>query len=555
MFKQARRRTQTSTATSLPAMTGGWNARDPLPMMKEEYAVVLDNFFPGTGSVDMRRGSALHASGVGSGPVEVLMEYSSGSTRKLLAAGGGGLYDATTPGAATALVLTYQAADWIWTNFRGFLVAANGTDIPFRYDGATVTECIITGSGLSGSNLNYVLAHKSRLFLVEKDTLSFWYLSTNAVQGAALEFDLSGIFRLGGELVALGSWTRDGGSGSDDLLVAITSRGEVAVYQGSDPSSANDWALVGVFRISAPMGRRCLMKYGADLAVLTQDGVLPLSQVLPIDRSSADSRSISDRIKGAFTSAARTYGMGFTWQVHDYPKANWLFVNVPVPSGDVAHQYVMNTLTGAWCRFKGMEAYGWGLLGDDLYYGGDNGYVYRADVGFTDDGATITGDAWGAFSYFGARGRLKQFKLIRPILTTIGNPSIAVGIVTDYDDTVPSGAVTLSSTTPLWDTVYWDESLWASESTIIRDWVGVSAIGTAAAVRLRMTTGGSTVDDSELEYLAKEDGTAILLEDGGLVVAEADPSILSASGSRVLVNDVPIGLNAFDVVYGAGGIV
>lgn len=555
MFKQARRRTQTSTATSLPAMTGGWNARDPLPMMKEEYAVVLDNFFPGTGSVDMRRGSVLHAWGVGSGPVESLMEYSSGGTRKLLAAGSGCLYDATEPGAATALVLTFQASDWIWTNFRGFLVAANGSDIPWRYDGVTVTESTITGTGLVSTDLNYVLAHKSRLFFAENDTLSFWYLATNAVQGAALEFDLSGIFRLGGTLTALGSWTRDGGSGSDDLLVAITSRGEVAIYQGSDPSSADDWALVGVFRISAPMGRRCLMKYGADLAVLTQDGVLPLSQVLPIERPSIAERSISDRIKGAFSAAARTAGMGYTWQIHDYPKANWLFVNVPIASGDVAHQYVMNTLTGAWCRFKGMEAYGWSLLGEDLHYGGNNGYVYQADVGFSDDGATITGDAWGAFSYFGSRGRLKQFKLIRPILTTIGSPSIAVGIVTDYDDTAPSGAVTLSSTAPLWDTVYWDESLWGSESTIIRDWIGAEAIGTAAAVRLRMTTGGSTVDDSELEYLAKEDGTAILLEDGGLTVAEADPSILSASGSRVLVNDVPIGLNAFDVVYAPGGIV
>jgi hypothetical protein len=283
--------------------------------------------------------------------------------------------------------------------------------------------------------------------------------------------------------------------------------------------------------------------------------VLPLSQVLPIERSALEGKAISDRVKSAFTAAARSYGMGFRWQLHDYPKGNWLFVNVPVSSGDIAHQYVMNTLTGAWCRFKGMKAYGWSLQGDDLYYGGGNGYVYLADVGFSDDGATITGDAWGAFNYFGSRGRLKQFKLIRPILATIGTPSLAVGIVTDYDDTTPTGSVTLSGTAPLWDTVYWDEALWGSESTIVRDWVGVSAIGTAAAVRLRMTTGGSTVGDDDLEYLAMEDGTALLLEDGGLIVLEEDPSTLSASGSRVLVNDVPIGIDAFDVVFSGGGIV
>lgn len=555
MFKPARRRTQTSTAASLPAMTGGWNARDPLPLMKPDQAVLLDNFFPGTGSVDMRRGSVLYTSGAGTGPVETLIEYASGSTRKLLACGDGGIYDVTTGGGAVALTTGLLGSQWIWTNFRGFIVAVNGLDAPRNYNGTTVAVSTISGTGLAPADLNYVVAHKSRLYFAEANTLKFWYLATNAIQGVATEFDLSGIFRAGGTLTALGSWTRDGGSGSDDFFVAITSRGEVAVYQGSDPSDAAAWSLVGVFRVAAPLTRRCMMKYGADLAVLTQDGVLPLSQVLPVDRSATDSRSITDTIRGAFTTAARDYGSSFTWQIYDYPKDNWLFVNVPVNGNDKSHQYVMNTLTGAWCRYKGMSAYSWCLLGDDLYYGGAGGNVYQADIGYTDDGATITGDAWGSFSYFGSRGRLKQFKLIRPILSTSGQPTLSIGMVTDYDDTSPTGAVTLSGTAVLWDTVLWDESLWGSESTILRDWIGVSGIGTAAAVRLRMTTGSSAADESTLEYLAMEDGTALLLEDGGLIVLETDPSTLSASGARVFVNNVPLSIDAFDVVFSGGGIV
>jgi hypothetical protein len=555
MFKPARRRTQTSTAASLPAMTGGWNARDPLPMMKSDHAVLLDNFFPGTGSVDMRRGSVLHASDAGAGPVETLIEYASGGTRQMLACGSGAIYDVSTSGGATALTGTFTNNQWIWVNFRGFVVAANGADAPINYNGTTIATSAITGTGLAPANLNYVVAHKSRLYFAENDTLSFWYLSTNAIQGTATEFDLSGIFRMGGTLTALGSWTRDGGSGADDLFVAMTSRGEVAVYQGSDPSDAASWSLVGVFRVAPPLGRRCMIKFGADLAILTQDGLLPLSQVLPIDRSAAGSQAISDKIKSAFTSAARNYGSSFYWQVFDYPQDNWLAVNVPVSGVDFAHQYVMNTLTGAWCRFKGMKAYSWGLLGDSLYYGGADGNVFKADVGYTDDGATITGDAWGAFSYFGSRGRLKQFKLIRPILSTLGSPTLSIGVVTDYDDTTPTDSVTLSSSSPMWDTVYWDESYWSTESTILKDWVGVSGIGTAAAVRLRMTTGGALADESGLEYVAQEDGTAILREDGGLIVSEGDPSVVSASGSRVFVNDVPLGIDAFDVVYSAGGIV
>jgi hypothetical protein len=555
MFKPTRRRTQTSTAASLPAMTGGWNARDPLPMMKEQFAVLLDNFFPGTGSVDMRRGSVLYASDAGSGPVETLMEYASGSSRKLLACGTGTIYDITNGGGATVLTDGFSSNQWVWVNFRGFVVAANGADAPVNYNGAALATSTITGTGLAPADLNYVVAHKSRLYFAENNTLSFWYLATNAIQGSATEFDLSGIFRMGGTLTALGSWTRDGGSGSDDLFVAMTSRGEVAIYQGSDPSDANNWSLVGVFRVAPPMGRRCMIKFGADLAILTQDGLLPLSQVLPIDRSAAGSQAITDAIKSAFTLAARNYGNSFYWQVFDYPRSNWLAVNVPVSSSEFAHQYVMNTLTGAWCRFRGMQAYSWGLLGDTLFYGGADGNVFQADIGYTDDGATITGDAWGAFSYFGARGRLKQFKLIRPLLSTLGSPTLAIGVVTDYDDTTPTGSVTFSSSSPLWDTIYWDESYWGTESTILKDWIGISGIGTAAAVRLRMTTGGALADESGLEYLAQEEGTAILREDGGLIVAEADPSVASASGTRVFVNDVPLGINAFDVVYSGGGIV
>ncbi len=555
MFKPARRRTQTSTAASLPAMTGGWNTRDPLPMMKPDSAVILDNFFPMTGSVDMRRGSVMYATGAGGGPVETLMEYASGATRQLLMCAGGSIYDATAGGDAISILSGQLSSQWIWTNFKGYIVAVNGLDAPIKYDGTTMTPAAITGTGLTPTDLNSVLAHKGRLYFTEANTLSFWYLATSAVQGAATEFDLSGVFRLGGTLTALGTWTRDGGSGADDLFVAITSRGEVAIYQGSDPSDAASWSLVGVFRVSAPMGRRCMMKYGADLAVLTQDGVLPLSQVLPIDRSAADSRAITDSIRSAFTSSARNFGSSFTWQLFDYPKGNWLGVNVPVQSGEMAHQYVMNTLTGAWCRFRGMKAYSWGMLGDTLYYGGADGYVYQADTGYSDDGTAITGDAWGAFSYFGSRGRLKQFKLIRPLLSAMGQPTLAIGIVTDYDDTTPTGSVTLSGSEPLWDTVFWDASFWGSESSIIKDWIGVSGIGTAASVRLRMTTGSSAAEDGSMEYLAAEDGTAILREDGGLMVSESDPSILSATGGRVFINDLPIGINAFDVVFSGGGIV
>ena len=52
-------RRQTASTASVPAPLGGWNARDGLAMMKPSDAVILDNYFPNSGSCDLRGGTAL----------------------------------------------------------------------------------------------------------------------------------------------------------------------------------------------------------------------------------------------------------------------------------------------------------------------------------------------------------------------------------------------------------------------------------------------------------------------------------------------------------------
>jgi hypothetical protein len=47
-----------------------------------------------------------------------------------------------------------------------------------------------------------------------------------------------------------------------DYLVLITSEGEVAIFNGYDPSNAATWALVGVFNMGKPMSKRCTSKNG-----------------------------------------------------------------------------------------------------------------------------------------------------------------------------------------------------------------------------------------------------------------------------------------------------
>ena len=53
-------RAQTASTASVPAPVGGWNARDPLSMMRPEDAVILENWIPRTADVTTRRGAAYH---------------------------------------------------------------------------------------------------------------------------------------------------------------------------------------------------------------------------------------------------------------------------------------------------------------------------------------------------------------------------------------------------------------------------------------------------------------------------------------------------------------
>lgn len=494
-----------ATARSTPAPVGGWNARDSLADMKPHEAVLLDNWFPQTSNVRIRRGFAAHAAGVGSGAVESLMEFASGASRVLLAAGGGAIYDASSTGAVGAALGSGFANDrWQHVNFANHLILVNGADTPRKFDGTTLATTTITGLG--AADLVHVNEFKSRLFFVEKDTLHAWYLGVAAIAGAATKMDFAWLCKLGGSLAAMGSWSRDGGAGVDDFAVFVTTMGEVLVFQGTDPSSADTWALVGVFRIGAPVGRRCLFKLGPDLVVLTADGFVPLSRLLPVDRS-APQFALSDRIGNTVNAAVREYGGNFGWQGVLYPKGGMALFNVPVASVRGAQQYVMNTVTGAWCRYTGMNASCWSVFNDNLYFGGANGGVYKADTGTSDDGADIEAQAKSAFTYFGAPGRLKRFTLVRPNLATDGAAPVALDLNVDFEDRAPASAPTFAGGGgSVWDVTAWDAGEWGDNAQVAKDWISVTGLGYAAALRIRIHTDALTVSWQSTDWIFEPGG-------------------------------------------------
>lgn len=503
-----RARQPTVIGKSRPAPVRGWDAKSSLAQMKPDAAIVLDNWFPEASQVQVRRGFESYATGM-TGDVESLMDYASGSAQKLLAAANGALWDVSSSGAASSLASGFTSDRWQHTNMGTaggqFIIMVNGADTCQKFDGTSVTSNSITGPS-TPADLIGVTLHDRRLYFVEKNSLKFWYLAVGTISGAATSFDLAPLCRRGGYLMAIGSWTRDGGSGPDDIAVFLTSEGEALLYSGTDPGDATKWSLVGVFHVGAPIGRRCMMKVGADLVLITVDGFLPLSRVLPIDRS-APQTALSDQIQNAVTDATRLYKDNFGWQGVLYPAGHYGLFNIPVVESTTMHQYVVNLQTGAWARFKNQNANCWAVYQDGLYFGGASGVVYQADTGTDDDGSTISADVRTAFDYFDRRGELKRFTMFRPLLSSEGAIPLALDLSVDFESRLTAAVTQLvGSATPPWDTTLWDTEQWAQDIGVSKDWQSVVGLGYCASVRMRVAVSGVSVYWQSSDWLMEPGG-------------------------------------------------
>jgi hypothetical protein len=421
------------------------------------------------------------------------MFYNEGTTQEMFGAAGGNIYDVTGGGAVGTPVVTGQTSDryqYINMGTAGgfFLLAVNGSDRMQYYDGSTWAEMPASGGGLHISGIDtadiiHINNFKTRVFMVEKNSFNVWYLPVASIGGNATKLDLSSIFRLGGYIMAMANWTIDNSAGIDDYAAFITSEGEVAIYSGTDPSSSSTWALEGTFRMGAPIGRRCFIKVGADVMVLTVDGAFPLSKSMLTDRSQLG-LALTDKISPLVNADIRAYKNNFGWQPIYYPEGNKLIINVPITEGAVSRQYVMNTQHGAWSRFLGWNAFCFEILGDALYYGG-NGVVVRADFGQSDNGANINAACQQAFSYFGSRGQIKKFTMARPIFSAEGivNPAILMNVDFQQNRTTTSPGFTGGSGTD-WDDGDWDMFDWGGEDVLTAKWQSITAVGYAAGIRV-----------------------------------------------------------------------
>jgi len=533
-----------SIGRAIPAPVGGWDAQSPLADMPPENAVILDNFIPRAGYVELRKGYVPWQSGLPL-PTETLMVWRghvSSTADDIFAACGGSIFDVSNLGEAPVEVYTGAGnARWQWINFANdagtFLIAANGSVAPVYYNGTAFADTAITGTSgsitLDPTTLVDVMDHKGRLFFVQENSLRTWFLDPFAIQGTARLLDLGPIFDKGGAILCQATWTLDGGSGADDLAVWVTTQGQVAVYQGLDPSDANNWALVGVYDLGLPLSRRSLIKYGSDLILLTTDGVVPLSQALKLDRAQENLVALTQRIQNAFQQATTRYRNNFGWEGTLYPKGTLAVFNVPVASLSRSAQYVQNVQTGAWCKFTGINAFCWAVANDQMYFGGSDA-VYQWDTGYADDETGIVGDIKTAFNYFGSRGSLKKFEMLQPVLRIASALAPAVEIVTDFKERIPTAVpTTIAVTGGQWDGGLWDVAMWSPSAQTRDSWTSVTGIGYCGAVRMRVAPEPENYVD--LAY-----------DDDGVVAYDADGVVATQAARNT---NAPCEIVAFNVKY------
>lgn len=482
-----------ANGASIPPPIEGWDAMSPVQAMSPKRAVKLINWFPQLSWVELRKGALRHATLPVDEPVESVMSYQGPSTTALFAAAADAIYDVTAGGRITVADVTgLTNARWQHINFAAtagdFLYLVNGADDPQYYDGTTWAVPTITGSGIDATTFINITSHKGRIWFTIDGSSDAAYLAPDSIQGTATKFPLGGNWTLGGYLVAAVSWSIDGGNGPDDYLVFLSSRGQVSVYSGTDPAS--DFSLVGTYYIGPPVGRRCFTKVGADVAIVSIDGVVPLSKALIFERSAISKVTMTALIQRVVNESTRLYKDNFGWQLISYPRGTRAILNVPVVENETQEQYVMNTLSGAWCRFTGQNAVCWELHGDDLYFGGNTGVIYQGDRSSTDDNVAISYDMQLAFNYFGSKGMQKRWTMCRPLLTTDQTVSPGIAFNVDFQDNAPIN----TSSTPalpsaLWDAALWDNSQWASGIITQSNWISVSGIGYCASIRMTLNIG------------------------------------------------------------------
>ena len=459
----------------------GLNTQSSLAGLTQDYALTLDNWVCQPDAIVTRGGATTYASGFTSAP-KTLLKYSSATASKMFAATDNGLFNVSLLGAIGASVATCTSGFGKSVNFATsagqYLYFANGVNSPLLYDGTTWTS--ITGAstpaitGPVTTNFFDVETYRQRLYFLHKDFLGFYYLPADSIAGAATAFRIGSVCRLGGKVVAHGTWSIDGGFGPDDHYALATSNGEVVVYHGSDPGVVANWTYIGTYALGIPLGQNCFAKFGGDLLYLSENGVIPLSSILQSTGLNF-SKAMTLRIQPTISTQAALYGSLLSWKIHVIPKRSLVVINVPQNSV-TSIQFVYNSLSKAWSTFSGWNASDFIEFEGQTYF--TTGFIVaKAFDGSSDFGNNIVAICDTAYNRFGTRKQLLPL-MMRALFASNALVPYTLGIAQDFSDVYTENTFGVSGPSGgLWNSGTWNTAVWGGSFDLHKDWVTIAVRG------------------------------------------------------------------------------
>ena len=481
---------------TFPAPIGGLSLDRNLSIPAPGTARVLDNWTCTTTGIKVRGGTSLHATIEGA--CTSLFTYKAGSSEKLFATSAAAIYDVTAPAdpliPPTASVSGQTSGNYAVAQFAAsggnYLYAVNGADSALLYDGTAWTA--ITGAsvpaitGVATTALSQVWNYASRLFFVQGGTFNAWYLPVDSIAGAATSFSLAGVFRKGGALLFGATWSSDSGAGLDDRCVFVSTEGEAAVYQGTDPGS--NFQLVGVYDLPRPIGKNSHIQAGGDLLIATNVGLVSISSAVQADVAALPGQAFSRAIAPLWQRQAVQIAAQ-DWQMIKVPNENIMLVSQPTQQ----LLLVAHLQTGAWSTWSGTDARGIALFDDNAYCGNGVGRVFLMNAGGSDNGTPYTARYLGSFDPAGSPGMTKSVRQARATFQAAGAFVPSITFKADFDEAAsPIPASPPNYSLDVWDLGQWDVAVWDAAQpaqSSVTGWGAMAATGSYIAPEVQLTFG------------------------------------------------------------------
>jgi hypothetical protein len=505
----------------MPAPTKGIDARAPTGAMPPDVCIYTYNLMPAEYGMVIRPGYREWCIGMDNGAstgVHSLIAFTGvdpgAVDDRLFAMTNEGIWDVTTPnapvfdlafGVNSAGAGHGVSAHYIDQGGSDFLYYADGQNGLYIYDGDT--ELWAAAAGITGPILGsvvFVVVHKQRMWIVEEGKSSAWYLPVASGQGEAEEFFFGSKFPHGGRVYAMYNWSVDGGQGIDDLLVVVSSSGDVVVYQGEDPTGT-DWKVRGTYYIGdLPTGRRVGSEYSGDLYLISSFGLISMSDLIRgVDTSNPGDSSLSFRVAKPLREQVRAKKTEFGWEPVFLPPLGIMLIMIPQVLSESYIQYSLTLATEGWGFWRGVPMLSADDWQGDIYFGDRDSKVYAMDVTRDNvlitpppepeiNGSPIEFSLLSSYQNMRAPGLFKQVVQVRPNFYTAQKPFYEQRVLYDYNFQEPPPPVGGAEAPggDVWDGALWDIAVWTTqEGNPVAPLGGTSGVGRTVSIALRGETG------------------------------------------------------------------